>query len=753
MDLQKSSHGGQLVSFPGTLPLGLQPQGQQLEHEQQLTPIKTTNGLHQELQIFHQDPRERSNALSNFVKIGQTLDFSFYSDFCEALNDDYERCRLLAIKLIMIMSTNYGDCLVFQKGSYEQIRLEDDAFTKICRMFTDSAVQVRVEAAKSIAQFKSVGLNYLLATLDKKLDGAFVFGLEDEKKDVRMAALASLCQLSKIHSKFGEKSMDHIVDMFNDEIEDIRLKAIECLQELDNIALRDDQVEIILSVLDSPSMDIREALHRMLARVNLSSARSLRRCIETILWNLARYPQDKLSIFQCFKLIGQNLPDLVYSLVNELLAIHPYLKLPEQSLIDDNYIATLILIFNASSKTPAILETIEPHNLQHQTYIRHTLPNFMPQSELTKSQSSSALFFVSIFERLGKMLKSDNIQRSKISLLEMSLLDLKSFGLIEPEFRASTEFYMVVIESILTISRLLSTQDWLDSNFSLNLIRRVLDQTFGLLRKYHKLSPLQRCCIQQLRIQALAIELVVFINSSNASALDLCDNFVEEVRYLESYLNDQPFLDSIALGGLSSSILEELGSLDQPKPGTVARKLEPLFSKTSLALDQINETLILLIESQNVEDLRRMKISSATINGSLDKSDAAYKFRAGLVLALTLDATVENITCIDDVRIKVSYPDKQAHIIVPISNHFRLISSDEHSETNSYRLYSTVNISHSTWTDPSFIELSIILDYRDNQSTSIDLNQIDQTRSAEESQILEICKPLNLKIHPQSLRW
>lgn len=703
--------------------------------------------------MFHQDPRKRRNAFSNYVKAGYVLDFSLYPDFSEALNDDYERCRSLAIKLILTMSSQYGDCLVFQKDTDEQVRLEDDAFTKICRMITDSSVQVRTEAAKSIAHFKEVSLNYLLATLDKKLDGAFVFGLEDEKKDVRMAALDSLCQLSKLQPRFAEKSMDHIVDMFNDEIDDIRLKAIQCLQDIDNVALRDDQVDIILTVLDSPSMDIREALHRMLARVNLSSARSLRQCIESILYNLARYPQDRLSIFSCFKSLGQNSSTLVHQIVNELLAVHPYLKLPEQSLIDDNYIATLILIFNASSKTPAILDNLESHTLQHQTYLRHTLPGFMPINEVAKSQSSSALFFVSIFERLGKMLKSDNVQRSKVSLMEISIQDLKSFGMVEPEFRASTEFYRIVIESVLTILRVLSAHDWMDSNYSLKLIHRVLDQTFALLRRYHKLTTIQRCCIQQLRIQALAIELVVFINSSNASALDLCDNFMEEVRSLESYLSNQPFLDSIALGCLSSSILEELGSLNQPKPGTVARKLEPLFNKTSQALDQVNETLVLLIDAQNIEDLQKMKISSATINSSLDKTDATYKFTAGLVLALTLDALVDNITSIDDIRVKVSYPDKQAHIIVPIANHFRLISSDENSETSSYRLYTNVNICHSTWTDPSFIELSIILDYRDNQSTAIDLNQTDKTRLAEESQIIELCKSVSLRIHPQNIRW
>jgi integrator complex subunit 4 len=709
------------------------------------------------LSISHQDPRKRRNALADCVKISHELDFSLYPEFCEALNDDYEHCRYLAVKLVLSMSLKYGDCLVFQKGTSEQIRLEDDAFSKICRMINDPAVQVRIEAAKSISQFKSVSLSFLLATLDKKDElnhsGTFVFGLEDERKDVRLASLESLCQCAKNNSKFSERCIDHIVDMFNDEIEGIRLKAIECLQEIDNATLREDQVEVILTVLDSPSMDIREASHRMLASVNISSPRSLRRCIESILFNLSRYPQDKLSIFSCFKSLGQNNAEFVASLVNELLAVHPYLKLPEQSLIDENYMATLILIFNAAYKNPSILGTLESHTYQHQTYLRHTLPNFMPHIEAPKSQQASAIFFISIFERLGKMLKSDCIHRSKLSLMEMSLQDLKSFGMVEPEFRASTEFYRIVIESILIISRLLSTPGWLDSSSSLKVIRRVLEQTFTLLRRYHKLSPIQRCCVQQLRVQALAIELVVFINSCNSSALDLCDDFLEEVRSLESFLNDQPFLDSIALGSLTSSMLDELSELDSPKPGTVARKLEPLFCKTPTILNQINEILTLLIDSQDVDELQCMKTSSATFSNSLDKSDTTYKFTAGLVLALTLDAMIDNIIDTDDIRLKVVYPDRLAHIIVPMKSHFRLISTDSHSETSSFRLYTTLNICHTTWSEPGIVQVSIILDYRDNPATSIQIDEDDQIRSSDVSQIIEISRSMSLRVHPQNTRW
>lgn len=148
-----------------------------------------------------------------------------------------------------------------------------------------------------------------------------------------------------------------------------------------------------------------------------------------------------------------------------------------------------------------------------------------------------------------------------------------------------------------------------------------------------------------------------------------------------------------------------------------------------------------------------MKTSSAVFNDSLDKSDTTYKFTAGLVLALTLDLMIENIVSTDDVRLKVIYPDKQAHIVVPIKNHFRLVSTDNRSGTSSYRLYSTLNICHTTWSEPGMVHVSVILDYRDNQSTSIHLDQADQTRASEESQLIEVSRRMSLRVHPQNKRW
>ena len=62
--------------------------------------------------------------------------------------------------------------------------------------------------------------------------GAFVHSLEDEYMEVRSAAVISMGQLCSHSKQFASSSLDYLVDMFNDEIEMVRLQAINCLRQV-----------------------------------------------------------------------------------------------------------------------------------------------------------------------------------------------------------------------------------------------------------------------------------------------------------------------------------------------------------------------------------------------------------------------------------------------------------------------------------------------------------------------------------------
>ncbi|CAB0000602.1 unnamed protein product, partial [Nesidiocoris tenuis] len=81
--------------------------------------------------------------------------------------------------------------------------------------------------------------------------GAFVHGLEDEFMEVRSASVDALCNLAIHHPEFAVLSLDFLVDMFNDEIEAVRIKAIDSLTQMSHhIILREHQLETILGALE-----------------------------------------------------------------------------------------------------------------------------------------------------------------------------------------------------------------------------------------------------------------------------------------------------------------------------------------------------------------------------------------------------------------------------------------------------------------------------------------------------------------------
>lgn len=102
--------------------------------------------------------------------------------------------------------------------------------------------------------------------------GAFVHGLEDEYlgkrenfyqlvllfkilifviSEVRSASIDSICMLAVNEPNFAIVALDFLVDMFNDDIQEVRLKAIDSLCKMsDHIEFREDQLEIILGLLE-----------------------------------------------------------------------------------------------------------------------------------------------------------------------------------------------------------------------------------------------------------------------------------------------------------------------------------------------------------------------------------------------------------------------------------------------------------------------------------------------------------------------
>lgn len=145
-----------------------------------------------------------------------------------------------------------------------------------------------------------------------------------------MAAVEALCTLSLQQPSIARISLEFMVDMFNDEIQDVRILAIESLRKISSsVTLQEDQLETILGALEDFSDEVREGLHATLAASRLSTRNCLHMCVNRLIDNLTRYPQDRESIRGCLAALGASHPYLTLPLVPQLLARHPFFDTPE----------------------------------------------------------------------------------------------------------------------------------------------------------------------------------------------------------------------------------------------------------------------------------------------------------------------------------------------------------------------------------------------------------------------------------------
>ncbi|KAG0250998.1 Integrator complex subunit 4 [Mortierella polycephala] len=377
------------------------------------------------------EPRVRKNAVKALLELsckGFRLALVMYDIAVLALEDDYQEVRLEGLDLIYI----YPDQAVQDPLATEREakRLVDDAFIRICDMVNDSSMIVRAKACSYLGRFRSVDSKILAQTFSKqimarlKVDmapknlaagpaqkqaqrakliatpegdqdvtaqpklhdsgacGAFIHGLEDEYQDVRNAAINSICELCLHNPEFSILALDYMVDMFMDEIDFVRLNALTSLCKIGNqapITFDTEQLQITLGVLEDADRDVREATHQMLEVVTMATADGMTSFLESLESNLNRFPEDQLSIYQCTRAVGRRHGAFIESRVAEMLNLNK-MYLPIEGNVEDMlYCAKLVLIFNAATQNPRILQHLPKYTFKHYTYLRDKYPNCFPE--------------------------------------------------------------------------------------------------------------------------------------------------------------------------------------------------------------------------------------------------------------------------------------------------------------------------------------------------------------------------------------
>ncbi|XP_054974690.1 integrator complex subunit 4 isoform X2 [Sorex araneus] len=693
-----------------------------------------------------QDPRVRTAAIKAMLQLherGLKLHQTIYNQACKLMSDDYEQVRSAAVQLIWVLSQLYPESIVPIPSSNEEIRLVDDAFGKICHMVSDGSWVVRVQAAKllrkrtaherakelySSGEFSS-GRKWGDDAPKEEIDtgavnliesgacGAFVHGLEDEMYEVRIAAVEALCMLAQSSPSFAEKCLDFLVDMFNDEIEEVRLQSIHTMRKIsNNITLREDQLDTVLAVLEDSSRDIREALHELLCCTNVSTKEGIHLALVELLKNLTKYPTDRDSIWKCLKFLGSRHPTLVLPLVPELLSTHPFFDTAEPDMDDPAYIAVLVLIFNAAKSCPTMAALFSDHTFRHYAYLRDSLSHLVPalrlpgrkpvssatSPNLAPHEDPSSQFLQQSLVRVYSLQHLD--PQGSQELLELTIRDLQRLGELQSELAGVADFSATYLRCQLLLIKALQEKLWnvaaplylKQSDLVSAAAKQIMEETYKMEFMYSGVENKQVVIIQHMRLQAKALQLIVTTRTTRGvdPLFGMCERFLQEVDFFQRcFIADLPQLQD----SFVDKLLDLMPRLVTSKPAEVVRILQALLRQSSFLHLPLPE---------------QIHKASATIIEPAGESDNPLRFTSGLVVALDVDATLEHVQDPQNtVKVQVLYPDGQAQIIHPKPADFRNPGPGRH------RLLTQVYLSHTAWTEPCQVEVRLLLAYSSDPRT------------------------------------
>uniref|UniRef100_A0A8D0H8L1 Integrator complex subunit 4 n=1 Tax=Sphenodon punctatus TaxID=8508 RepID=A0A8D0H8L1_SPHPU len=698
-----------------------------------------------------QDPRVRTAAIKAMSKHGEGLQramFYWIPSFqaCKLLSDDYEQVRSAAVQLTWVLSQLYPES---EKANGEVLRIK--SLRKILGSVLDPGFQ-RDEQPVS----KVLDLDLRGPTFNSRLDHDGGVSIRPPLKiyltlclslsllsEVRIAAVEALCMLAQSSPAFAEKCLDFLVDMFNDEIEEVRLQSIHTMRKIsNNITLREDQLDTVLAVLEDSSRDIREALHELLCCTNVSTKEGIHLALVELLKNLTKYPTDRDSIWKCLKFLGSRHPTLVLPLVPELLSTHPFFDTPEPDMDDPAYIAVLVLIFNAAKTCPTMPALFSDHTFRHYAYLRDSLSHLVPPLRLPgrKLVSSPVSTSVALHEDPSQQFLQQSLDRvynlqhldpqGTQELLEFTIRDLQRLGELQSELAGMADFSAAYLRCQLLLTKALQEKLWdvaaplyvKQSALASAAVKQIMEETYKMEFMYSNLETRQVAITHHMRLQAKALQLIV---TEAGFPENLC--FISELPHMQDSFVDK--------------LLDLMPRLVTSKPSEVVKILQTILRQSSF------------LRLPLPEQIHR---ASATIIEPAGESDNPLRFTTGLVVALDVDATLEHVQDPQNaVKVQVLYPDGQAQLIHPKPADFRNPGPGRH------RLITQVYLSHTAWTEACQVEVRLLLAYnsgrnpaspRLSRSSWVDsLEALPQSENGIEGTI-PFSKPVKVYIMPKPAR-
>uniref|UniRef100_A0A6B2KXX4 Clathrin/coatomer adaptor adaptin-like N-terminal domain-containing protein n=1 Tax=Arcella intermedia TaxID=1963864 RepID=A0A6B2KXX4_9EUKA len=659
------------------------------------------------------DPRVRTVALKGFEtshQRGGVLDSeSLYEFGILSLNDDDLNVRVEGIKFLWIMANLYPHRVVQIKNQGPKVTLVNYVFQKICSCLYDTSSRVRAMACALLGTLQHVDSNLLLQALSKRIintdepekedeegtdfdafqgneknvfgeavssnsdililndtslnanaaAGAFVHGLEDEFMAVRSATIDSICEVSLRSLKFCSRAIAPLVDMFNDEIDTVRINAMNSLRKLGSAAkFTEEQTQIILSGLEESQQNGRFAVHLLIRSTQLTSTQCLTATIQALLLNLSKYPQDVDSIFQCSKCLGLNHPAYAALITEDLLRLDSRFIPRESNISDLPYVTIMIMLFNAASKNSAILTILPPYANAHYNFMKDKYSKYIPTieqfsfkislcdrglyKEVTNEGHGILQNLVSKISSIVFMVNNNKFQNA-INFIQSCKTDFLKISKLDKLTEDKYQFYIAYLKCLKFISkaRLCSPSHLSYTKLTIKLISKTYDME-------HAYLGLSKEVLLQIYIMRLYSNLMFLLNLNSL----YLSPFVPPTQGTISPSQNISTYESSLVSCLKR-ISEYCKKYDQELPSLYSGLTTLDMGQVAVDVKQMEKALVL----NPINEKNLIKKVYAEISEPTPNFETPAEFHYFLSKTIQVKAVVYNTDNISNLVIQVLFPD------------------------------------------------------------------------------------------------
>ncbi|MCP9260182.1 hypothetical protein DINM_003359 [Dirofilaria immitis] len=646
--------------------------------------------------------------LSTMTASGRLLNFSIYQQVKNLCENSSKIVRTEALHILKVFADHRPEIEIIGRNG-AKLRLVDDAFATVCHAINDVEVTVRATAARLLGDFQQMsktrdGASKNLWRMDFDVDarkqqlngacGAFVTALEDEfmsmldnisisciiDRIVRQAGVYSLGQLAADRPFLAAAALDHLADMFNDEIEQVRLDAVRALTPLVvHGILQKEQLDTILTVLDDVFPDSREALRVLLSKSTLGTPDCLRYVVKALLNCMRRFPIDRQSIFKCMSDLGRRHATFVQLLSDELLELHPVFDIMEPAVDDQFYLAKLILILNAASAHDPVCSLLPAFVVRHYKFLRCSMPLLVPMIEHKQPFYQQKLIEAGertriLLERTYEMMQKASQSRSDVNALCEG-----------DEGIAGTAQFLSCLLKILMQCEL--SVKILSYGGDLQTALNAVDEGLRLLERIDNFSSIDKvmlATLEEFHFQFSILRLAVLFDikpGAYTNAVRLIE--MEVIRFKE-----QCRLLAVCPSESTAELLLDIEGL------LVATQMKKFINGSRLtALFQCHSVLL----QKKFASLGSISIKWAQIVEPAETPSEPLRFVVGLPLGISINILLHNFK-------KTDYPDRSSILFCPRENDFKEIAAQ------TYRLLCKVIVqADNLWSDSARVRFGCVL--------------------------------------------